>query len=117
METLLLNYKVSQGNYFNELEKFNLLSVEERRDLYALECLDKHVFTNTLLSETMQKLFVKRNSGRELRDGLSLEVPRLNTAFSQSSCNYQIIKLWSGLVFRFLMTLKKLNLCKFLTRC
>lgn len=42
---------------WNILQKFNILTFQERRNVYALEFLFKYVFTKSLLSPVMRNIF------------------------------------------------------------
>jgi hypothetical protein len=96
IECNILNRRVSAEEKNKVLEQTNVLLVNERRDIYGLEFIFKHVFNETSLSPTMQKIFVIKNSERNLRDDKTLHVPIVKS-FSQSSCFFQLGKLWNSL--------------------
>jgi hypothetical protein len=92
----MINYVILDkpiSSKWEALSKCSILSVHERRDVYALEFVYKHVIQDSLLSPIMRKMFPIRQSERNFRDSSKIMLP--NTI--KTSCHYQIIKIWNEL--------------------
>ena len=99
IENVILSRRVKHNEKWTVLELCNILNVEERRNVYALEFVYKHVFSDSRLSSTMRDIFKFRNCSRDLRDNNKLEIPNFKKTFGQNSPHFQIIQLWNDLPF------------------
>ena len=80
------------------LEKLNILTTTERRDLYSLEFLFNHLFTESQLTSVMKTIFSKREQViHSMRHPNMLNVPWLNTVYAQTSFQYKVTQLWNNL--------------------
>jgi ribonuclease P/MRP protein subunit RPP40 len=99
IERNILHQTVKPETKWKVISQLNFLTTAERRDLYSLEFIFKHVFTTSTLTPSLHGIFDKRSTTttRSLRRSCTLIVPRLKTVYGQSSFKYQATVLWNSL--------------------
>jgi hypothetical protein len=92
IENVILSRRVKYNEKWLVHERCNILTVEERRNVYSLNFIFKHVICETSLSDTMRKIFVIKPNYMNLRDAMKFVVPKPSRSFS-----YHCIQLWNDL--------------------
>jgi len=97
LEDIIVCKRILPCEKFDYFERYNLLSVSERKDLYFVSFIYKHLLCDSQLRNSLAGTFDLRNNIKSLRHSRDLEKPRLNTVFAQKSFFYYTVNLWNSL--------------------